>query len=82
MDLTTTDLYWVAKHFFFFVSNPFISLVYSDPTVPVTQCNGLCHVTLSHNYPLGAKHQFSRTARKNKKLRAPNTHHPTTDSGF
>ena len=21
-----------------------------DPTVPVTQCNGLCHVTLSHTY--------------------------------
>jgi hypothetical protein len=57
MDLTTTDLYWVAKllypilfiSFYLLYLILFIALVYRDPTVPITQCNGLCHVTLSHN---------------------------------
>ena len=37
-----------------------------DPTVPVTQCNGLCHVTLSHTHPGRAKTATSH--------RAPQTH--------
>ena len=30
------------------------SRAYRDPTVPTTQYNGLCHVTLYHTYPLGS----------------------------
>jgi len=33
------------------------SRAYRDPTVPITQYNGLCHVTLYHTYPLGVNHQ-------------------------
>ena len=37
------------------------SRAYRDPTViPITQYNGLCHVTLYHTYPLGVSHQPHR----------------------
>ena len=56
----------------FFVS----SRAYRDPTVPITQYNGLCHVTLYHTYPLGVNHQAARTFSGDKKLGTPSAQHP------
>jgi hypothetical protein len=51
---------------------------YRDPTVPITQYNGPCHVTLYHAYPLGVNHQVTRTFSGDKKLGTPSAHQPTT----
>jgi hypothetical protein len=44
------------------------SHAYRDPTVPTTQYNGLCHVTLYHTYPHRSNHQASRKISKPRKL--------------
>jgi hypothetical protein len=54
------------------------SRAYRDPTVPTTQYNRLCHVTLYHTYPLGVNHQVARTFSGDKKLGTPCAHQPTT----
>jgi hypothetical protein len=53
------------------------SRAYRDPTVPITQYNGLCHVTLYHTYPLGVNHQAARTFSGDKKLGTPSAQQPT-----
>ncbi len=70
-----TGLYSVAKRF---VPNLFYRAgAYRDPTVPTTQYDGLCHVTLYHTDPLGVNHQASRTIVGDQKLGTPRapTHH-------
>ena len=77
MKLEQTALYSVAQTLYtrsLFLS----SRAYRDPTVPITQYNGLCHVTLYHTYPLGVYHQASRTFSGDKKLGTPIAHQPTT----
>ena len=77
MKLEQTTLYSVAQTLYtrsLFLS----SRAYRDPTVPITQYNGLCHVTLYHTYPLGVDHQASRTFSGDKKLGTPIAHQPTT----
>jgi len=52
------------------------SRAYRDPTVPITQYNGLCHVTLYHTYPLGVNHQVARTFQETRNWGLPSHINP------
>ena len=46
----------------------YLSRAYRDPTVQTTQYNGLCHVTLYHNYPLWSTIKLQEPSQETRKL--------------
>jgi hypothetical protein len=69
--LTGTETFCTRKPPSFYLTRG-----YRDPTVPITQYNGPCHVTLYHTYPLGVNRQVARTFQETRNWGLPSHINP------